>query len=428
MHMPQAVNKNDSELSSLPELILGYLLRNGATVSEIAECGGVTRASVHNWLRGSSPRDTALIRIIKFYNLSEAAFELICPKASLLTERFFDPASLSFVSQIEALKDRYISLVKSVVVINDAKRNVLDYGDVFKSSLLDKYGKIIFDAAYIQQLRGGRLALVCTSSNEFDRAEVMLESWTDDCEYVFEANVCVSRLLGLESASEYKVQLSEVVENFPNYLIQARKVFGNSVSLRVCISPDVLVENELELFEFEWETASRNDNPLDFLFTWISDVDGRRACDKVFSSIKSAIKNNEKSLMLIIHDGCFRNETNLDDEELEFDDLEVDNEDLGDNDKIESRLLTQALVLNKMMPVNERLRGFLYSGECDYESEKDRLRVFVCPDGSVATEVFCVPSEIPKDAFLFLFPALGYKINLHCDRFGASVHSALISW
>jgi hypothetical protein len=150
----------------------------------------------------------------------------------------------------------------------------------------------------------------------------------------------------------------------------------------------------------------------------VSDVDGRRVCERLFHWIKEEIKHGSMSLQLFVHDGYFADEV--------MDDDDDDDEDI---DKPEITLLSSE-VLSESIPVNTRMNGFYYGcgDDLDVHVSIDGRKVFFSKDGVRAVDFFSVPTELPAEAFEYLFPILGYQIAIRCDTPQDLVHSVTISW
>lgn len=426
---PQLITSHLSD--ALPKILAEYLVRTQLSVQEVADAAGVTRAAVYNWLKGADARNSNLLRLIRFYDLNKLSFQDLCPQTADL-QREFDPLCLGLLARLEAARTRFKDLIDHRH--DPAVMTSRDPAQGFGSAFLKQHGKAIFEAAYRDEKHEGSLILVCTSSGEAQSAREIVNRKVVNSEHHYLSNIDVMKELGI--VLEYEVYLSDIIGGFPELERAAKRLFGRAAVLRISVEQDDLQSNEIKLLDFTWESyRGTGFSPVDYLFYWASDLDGRCAFEKVFGAVKNAISQGGKSLTLAVHVGYFRDEVFAIYEDESGDSDDSDDSDDGDcgGAGAEIPYMTRDEIIRNSIPVGTRLDGFLYELGDDSEvagpSEGvEGVKVFICNADLTANDSFDIPEELPARAFLSLFPILGYKLNIDCDKGGKGVHSAVITW
>ena len=198
-----------NHLTSLPGILVSYLLNVGVTVPDIASAAGVSRASVYYWLKGGNARDTALRKILCSFDLSHLTFDYLCPQSVELS-RAFDPRSIELLSRFDQARERFDSLQKNPKAQPELSESV--DGKEFHSGFLQLHGKAIFEAAFRYEKLGGSLILACIDNEQLKSAQ---QIWLDWVRYSSGIDLEVMSQLGVSLPEQNKVLLSDIADSFP---------------------------------------------------------------------------------------------------------------------------------------------------------------------------------------------------------------------
>jgi len=415
------------EGSSTAVLLLCGIQR-GLTLSEIADCAGVTRQSVSNWANGSEGSSGNLKQLIR-------QLEIVFPEIESVLLQIF-PKTNSY--ELHALRLRTVSDSLSArlkEIHQDTASLCADDveagGDIFfKKGFLNKNIKVLFYKAFEDKAHGFDLAIVRGPSCDANSWSAFCEAHVSDQTGEFSTDSPIWDVIKNSTSDDSEswepdLKLSDVCRSYDRLKTELDKACKG---LGLAPASYTSSETEVVLCEVLWERYDYDrSNHIDYFFYWLSDRDGQEFLGYIFDEIKNRIARNELGFCVFFHDAVDR--ADIEEQLSWWNEYESDEKVQAD-----TRIFGDWNAANKIGDPAKRMKNLGYV--IDFKnsewagdiSENVDWMVFFGMSKNKSQKRFLIPKSCTLSAFEALLKSLGYSAKAKALTKQKEIYELIIRW